>query len=539
MANAVRRGGPDLSHKLSRRAFVEGGAASLAVLARRSAQGEAFGFAKSAPEFRTANRRWQDAYDKALDVLAHNVQVMPKFDKPILIEGASYAGIWQECGPHESLVYRHFRPDVARNSHMTFFALQRPDGQLPANNKLTETGFGQIQMVVPIAATAWELARVTGDDELLRTAYTSCSRWDAWLAKFRNTRATGLVEGFCTYDTGHDNSPRWRGVPPQCPDKDARRYPKIPGLPRLCPDLSATVYGGRLALSAMAHALGETAESQRWIDSAGEMRELILSKLYVPEDAAFYDLDAENRFVKVRSDILSRMCGEHVVDQRLFDELWIRQIHNPNAFWATFPLPSVALDDPQFVRPIPRNSWGGASQALTALRAVRWFDHYGRAAEFGVMMDRWCEALQRDMTFRQQLDPLNGEFTKQDMPGYSPASLVMMEYTWRLAGVCEEAEELQWNIRPGHPAAEASHFRIATDAGRVAEVKYSSRGAELRLNNHIVGSVHAGAARLITDKAGKPLALLGIHEQAQKVSLKIPGHSARTVPLLPNQRIVL
>jgi hypothetical protein len=107
-----------------------------------------------APEFRTANQRWQAAYDKALMVLAKNVRVLPRYDKPVLIEGADYAGIWQECGPHESLVYRHFRKDVARNSHMTFFALQRPDGQLPANNKVTETGFGQIQMVVPIAATA-------------------------------------------------------------------------------------------------------------------------------------------------------------------------------------------------------------------------------------------------------------------------------------------------------------------------------------------------------------------------------------------------
>nr|WP_213807061.1 alpha-L-rhamnosidase [Granulicella sp. dw_53] len=518
---------------------MERGVASLAALSGLPALGQVVEVSGAAPEFRTSNARWQGAYDKALSVLAHNVRVMPRYDKPILIEGADYAGIWQECGPHESLVYRHFRKDVARNSHMTFFALQRPDGQIPANNKLTETGFGQIQMVVPIAATAWELARATGDDELLRTAYASCSRWDDWLGKYRNTRGTGLVEGFCTYDTGHDNSPRWEGIPPQCPGKDAKRYPPLPSLPRLCPDLSATVYGARVALSAMAQALGKSAEAQRWMDSAERIRGLILSKLYVSEDATFYDLDAENNFVKVRSDILSRMCGEHVVDQRLFDELWTRQIHNPKAFWAPFPLPSVALDDPRFVRPIPRNSWGGASQALTALRAIRWFDHYGRSAEFSFMMDRWCDALQRDMTFRQQLDPLSGDFTKEDMPSYSPASLVMMEYTWRLAGVCEEVEELQWNIRPGHPAAEAAHFRIATDAGRVAEVQYESRGAVLKLNSQIVGSVQSGTARLVTDKAGKPVALLGIHEQPQKVSLKLPGHAVQSFSLLPNQRIRL
>ena len=128
----------------------------------------------------------------------------------------------------------------------------------PPTTSVHETGFGQIQMVVPIAATAWELARTTGDSELLQVAYSACSRWDAWLMRYRNTRGTGLIEGFCTYDTGMDDSPRWAGMPRQCPDKDARKCAPIPTLPRLCPDLSATVYGARIALAAMARALGKT-----------------------------------------------------------------------------------------------------------------------------------------------------------------------------------------------------------------------------------------------------------------------------------------
>ena len=110
---------------------------------------------------------------------------------------------------------------------MAFFELQRADGQLPASVKTTENGFGQIQMVVPIAATAWELAQLTGDEDLLVTAYSACSRCDAWLRQYRDTRKTGLVEGFCTYDTGHDNSPRWSGIPNRCPEADARKCPPI------------------------------------------------------------------------------------------------------------------------------------------------------------------------------------------------------------------------------------------------------------------------------------------------------------------------
>jgi hypothetical protein len=492
---------------------------------------------RGTPVFSTTNRRWQQAYDQALQVLADNVQVLPHYDLPVLIEGASYTGIWQECGPHESLVYSPFRPDVARNSHMTFFALQKKDGQLPACNKHTETGFGQLQMVVPIAATAWELAQRTADNELLRTAYASCARWDGWLMRYRNTRATGLIEGFCTYDTGHDNSPRWTGVPNRCPDRNAKISPQMPGMPRLCPDLSATVYGARVALAAMARALGKNADADRWTESAEQIRKLILAKLFVPDDAAFYDLDAQGHFVRVHSDVLSRVCGEHVVDQKTFDSLWERQIHNPEAFWAPYPLPSIALDDPAFVRPIPRNSWGGATQALTALRTPRWFEYYSKAAELSFLMSRWCDAILRDMTFRQQMDPITGEFTQADLPRYSPCALVMVDFTWRLAGVRETDNQLEWNVRPHCPASEAAHFFTHFDRNRTASMVYDKKGAELELDGKSIGRIESGTARLITDKQGRPKLLAGISETIEAVSLQLGSHPAQRITIRPNQQL--
>ncbi len=405
------------------------------------------------PAFPAANPRWKPMWDAALTLLAGNITTLPHYDRPVLIEGSVYSGVWQECGPLEGLVYASldwgFDPDattppplpiqVATANHMAFFALQRPDGQLPSSVKRSEVGFGQIQMVVPIAATAWELVQLTHNEQLLATAYTACSRWDAWLRRYRDTRKTGLVEGFCTYDTGQDNSPRWAGIPNRCPDSDARKCPPLPSLPRLCPDLSATVYGGRIALASMARALGKPAEAALWDEDAETLRSLILTKLYSPEDAAFFDLDAQNNFVKVRGTAITRVLGEHVLkleipsDRKIFDAVWHRQIHNPKAFWSPFPFPSVALNDPAFVRPIPRNSWGGAAQALTALRAPRWMEHYGKRAELHHLMRQWVEALAASHGFRQQMDPVSGEFTMADPSGYSPAALVYLDFVRRLA----------------------------------------------------------------------------------------------------------
>ena len=196
-------------------------------------------------------------YQAALAALRTNVVQLSAWPDPVLVEGSVYHGVWQECAPQEGAVYSSLGTEAARkagrNNHLIFFGLQKQDGQLPCSVKANGPGFGQIQMVVPIAATAWDLARQSGDSELLQKAYTSCSRWDAWLRRYRNTRGTGLCEGFCTYDTGQDNSPRWKGIPNRCPDADARKCPDAQGMPRLCPDLSATVYGARVALAAMDH----------------------------------------------------------------------------------------------------------------------------------------------------------------------------------------------------------------------------------------------------------------------------------------------
>jgi hypothetical protein len=136
--------------------------------------------------------------------------------------------------------------------------------------------------------------------------------------------------------------------------------------------------------------------------------------------------------------VISRVLDEHVLklsdarDRAIFEAVWTRQIHNPKAFWAPYPLTSVAMDDPAFVRPIPRNSWGGATQALTALRAPRWMEFYGKGAELKQMMAAWCEAIMRHIEFRQQMDPITGDFTQADPSGYSPAALVFLEYARRL-----------------------------------------------------------------------------------------------------------
>ena len=276
---------------MNRRQFVGHGSLVAGALAVRGSR--AVGRAQSAtradaPQFTTDDAGLQKIYDAALATLQGNGVQIP------VVSGAGAGGgqrVPRRVAGVRAAGRRGVRDgraggrgQLARNNHLIFFALQKEDGQLPCSVKDGGPAFGQIQMVVPIAATAWELSQRTGDQELLEKAYAACGRWDAWLRQYRDTRGTGLCEGFCTYDTGQDNSPRWKGLASRCPEGDARKCPAGEGLPRLCPDLSATVYGGRVALAAMAKALGKKDDADRWNEDAETIRELIIEKLYDPVD---------------------------------------------------------------------------------------------------------------------------------------------------------------------------------------------------------------------------------------------------------------
>jgi len=369
-------------------------------------------------------------YDRALSGLQANIWKVCGYPHPVLVEGADYPGVWLECAPHEGLIYGRRNPEIARANHDVFFTLQREDGYLPCWVWKEKVGSAQIQMVVPIAATALETAELIQDGEFLEKAFAACVRWDEWLVRNRNTRGTGLCECFCEYDTGHDNSPRFTGLPKECPDRDASVCPKAGLLPYLAPDLSATVYGGRVALSKMAAHLGKTRESQIWAEKAEEFRLLILKHCYHPDDECFYDVDTQGNFVRIQGDAMLRVLGEHVVDQKMFDRICERHLCNTKEFWTPYPFPSVSIADPAFVWEMPHNCWGGPGMGLTALRAPRWLIHYGRQDLLNELMHRWISAIMRAPGFMQQMNPLTGEFKGPD--GYSPTMLAFLDFVDRL-----------------------------------------------------------------------------------------------------------
>lgn len=490
------------------------------------------------PVFRTDAANLAARYEAAVLGLAGNIARVFNFSSPVLKEGARYPGVWLECAPQEGLVYAPFNSAVALSNHRIFFDLQRPDGQLPFGVFSNRAGFSQIQMVVPIAATALELFERTRNEEFLARAYRAAGKWDAWLSRYRNTRGTGLCELFCGYDTGEDGSARFKGLPWKCPNDDARICPKAGELPYLAPDLSATVYGGRLALARMARLLGESAEASSWNERAETIRAAIMKWCFDPEDLCFYDVDARGHFVRIRCVELLVTLGEHVVSQDLFDAIYRRHIRSPQEFWTPFPFPSVAPNDPAFNHALPENCWGGPSQVLTALRAPRWMEFYGKHADLAFLMKRWIRAIAGCSEFEQQIDPWTGAFSTGT--AYSPCMLLLLDFVARLYGVRWEKETIQWNCRSPEGAVE-SFYSAPTPRGAAELAVRKSSGvfpASLTLAGRRCLSVE-GIARVTTNLDGKPTSLVGTEPAETQVVLHWPDGRTERRSVSPDETVQL
>lgn len=384
-------------------------------------------------------RRWHDAIRE----LERCIRPFAG-DDPMLSEGGVYLGSWLEStATINAEVLDRFAPAVTRATHLAFARYQREDGLLPY--KVTDAGpaYSQIQIVTPLARGVWEHFEATGrrDVDYLRTMYVAMARYDDWLQRYRNTRGTGGVEAFCTFDTGHDLSPRFWHAPDRCYRGDAANVdPGHPTLPFVAPDLTANVAAQRSALARIAEELGEDAAP--WRLKAAASLDALWRECFDEGDGTFYDRDRTGELVRVQSDVLLRVLACEVGDDAFFARALERYLMNTGKLLGHYGFTSLALDDPRFDRDFTRNSWGGPSNFLSLIRAPRAFEAHGRVAELALSAMPVLGAAIGWDRFPQCVDPWSGEagFTET----YSPSILWFLDAVERHCGILPRPDGSVW-----------------------------------------------------------------------------------------------
>lgn len=377
--------------------------------------------------------------------------------EPLLLISTQYPGVWLEH-VYDSVMYARLDSSklyLAKNTLSLFLEYQRPDGQLPCyvwdGNLIPQppeklVGYSQIQECVSFGRLCLEVFSLDGDRTLLEKCYRGVTRWIGWLERNRMTLGMGLIEMFCGYDTGHDNSGRLEGI--ACKGSvvmdgqimDAAVPPPVDGItPILAVDMNCNFYRDILSAARMADILG--LESKHWYEKAAAVKEALFRHCYDPADAFFYDTDRQGRKRRVLSCTVFHLFMEGFLDPRtdagVIEEIYRRHIKNEAEFWTPCPFPSVAACDPSAKNHVDFNSWGYFSQALIALRCTLWMDHYGFGADFDILCEKWLEALTDcfdDFKLGQELDPFTAKPSRSSQ-WYSSCMLFYLYAAKRLGVV--------------------------------------------------------------------------------------------------------
>lgn len=455
--------------------------------------------------------------------------------KHVLLEGGPYRGCWLEStGTINSEVASRYLPSVAKNSFELFADFQREDGLMPYKWTADGPAYKQIQLVTPLARCVWNYYLMDGrrDKEFLIKMFRAMTSYDEWLMRNRNTRGTGCIEAFCTFDTGHDSSSRFWHVPDTPHLDDPARYdPDSPILPFLAPDLTANVFAQRKYIAHIAEELGLADEAKRWNEKAGETLSSLMKHCYDERDAFFYDVDRHGRFVRLQSDVLLRVLACEVGDDEFFAESLRRYLLNTRKFFSKYPLTSVAMDDPRFDPFSTHNSWGGAVNMLTLIRAPHAFEYHNRHVELTWIMQPAVSAFMRMPEFAQCISPWTGEagYTKV----YSPSILTMLDYIERLCGILVRPEGEIWftGLTP-YAIAHGKDVGMATAYSRTIggvkfEIVNTVQGAEVYRDRQLLLRFPRGV-RAIAGRDGALKAIVGMSARMVEGEIEYDG---RRIPI--------
>lgn len=347
-----------------------------------------------------------------------------------------YPAVWMEH-TYDSLVWAMLtgEREVAVNETMLFINKQREDGHFPFVVGDNKVGYNQLQECVSFASLCDEVFDMTDDHDYLDRAYTACARWDGWLCENRMGEH-GLIEMYCGFDTGHDNSGRLDGMKYQRNiGADAAEKPEgCPVAPLIAPDLNAIFFGSRMALSRMAKKLGREEESKKWHALAEDIKARLFEKCFNSEDCFFYDVDKNGNQRKIKSISVTSLFVERVLDKGLADKIFDRYFRGEGEFNTPYPYPAVSSSDRLFRKNKDGNSWGYFSQGLTQLRTIRWMKQYGYEKEMRENMRLWLDAWTASkLPFGQELDPFTGE-PSVCSPYYSSTMLFYLYAATELVG---------------------------------------------------------------------------------------------------------
>ena len=465
-------------------------------------------------KFRCANTAIQRLYDTAVQKCRNNLNRFG--DDLVLVEGGGYEKIWLETQPMGGEMYAPFNMEAALNNQLLFMRHQRADGRLAGSiqglpDGTVEPQFNKFQGFC-FPWPALNMYYWAGEDRAYLDQLADClEQFDAYLWKVRDSNGDGILESWCVYDTGEDNAVRYGDSPVYCTeDMPPEGYCIVP---MASMDVMSFSYAARDTLCEISRIRQDGREGE-WRRKADEVAAVIREKLWDDARGACFDKDKHGNVIDVLCHNSLRCMYWGSFSQEMADRFVQEHLLNPDEFWTTMPLPSVAANDSAF-RNAPENNWSGQCEGLTYQRAILALERYGYEKLVTVLGRKLMQAvIDGGYVFTQQFDPFTGKpsivdpETKEPLPpdsdrpyqnAYGPTLLSVLTYIAHIWGVTMVRGEMWFSLGSGaayeYELGWSEHtYRVESD-GRTARVLVD--GEEK--------AVSRCGVRLITDQAGNVL----------------------------------
>jgi hypothetical protein len=216
------------------------------------------------------------------------------------------------------------------------------------------------------------------DTDWLNSMYEASMKYLNFWETSRDTDGDGLYEFASGLETGWDDTPRFHCGP-------ITNICIVPTVNIDSLDLNSWLYQYYSAMAEIAHKLGREAEADELRQKAEDLVKKMESNLWDNEKGVFFDrefIDGGHEFIRVLTPatFLPLTFGA-IRDVEKAKRIIEEHILNPEEFWGTYPIPTVAYNDGKYDHNDDGYYWQGQVWLITAYSALKALYRYGYEQE--------------------------------------------------------------------------------------------------------------------------------------------------------------
>jgi hypothetical protein len=316
-----------------------------------------FKLVTTAPSLKSSNDIISKGFESVYKVLQKNLVSIGQDFRYAIPAPRFFGGCYLWDSVFISQIWKFSSPKIGEEILLPLFKYQAENGRISHIISI----FGPDELTQP-PVLAWAINNLQ-EISNLEYFYNGLKKYNRFL--YQNYRhPSGLFYWHHAYESGIDNSPRFSDVQEQ-EVIDTKRLAAV--------DLNSFIALQNKSLAQIALRLNKGIESKQFEDKYKEIKDLINLKLWDQNSGYYYDLDFEkNEFVKIRT-IASffPLFAEIPNPERM--KILLNHLKDENEFNTVIPLPSVARNDPNFMK----DMWRGPVWINTAYMIIKGLEIYG------------------------------------------------------------------------------------------------------------------------------------------------------------------